>query len=109
MDAALMASLNVTTTFEPPATFTAPLAGVADRIVGGTVSDGGGGGVTVPTGVFMSAWISDAGNARLYTRTSSITPAKNSVHTALPPIRSGPVDVVIAPVVADEAAWTPLT
>ena len=51
------------------------LTAVATRlvgVVGGPVSGGG----APPTGVFMSAWIWAAVRAVLYTRTSSMRPAK---------------------------------
>ena len=51
-----------TVTFEVPETFTAPFSGVAAVIVGRVVSDGG---WAVPTGVFMSVWISPCASARL--------------------------------------------
>ena len=41
------------------------------------------------TGCAWSAWISATLNARLYTRTSSMTPLKNSLQILLPPMLSG--------------------
>ena len=73
--------------------------------VGGIVSGGG----VPPTGVLMSVWISLVESARLYTRTSSMTPAKYSPQTELPPIRSGAVEETMLPVSARELTCTPFT
>jgi hypothetical protein len=67
------------------------------------------GGAPPTTGVSLSAWISVAVRARRYTRTSSIEPLKFSPQIALPPIRSAPVEARIAPPVAVEDTWVPLT
>ena len=42
-------------------------------------------------------------------RISSMSPWKYSPQMLLPPMRSGPVEVVIAPLNASCPAWTPLT
>jgi hypothetical protein len=81
-----------------------PTPPVAARPVGALGSSASG----VPTLVFMSASISAAGSARLYTRTSSIRPSKRSPQTGLAPIVSVPVDVAIAPLRGTLATWAPL-
>src|SRR4051812_11794518 len=48
------------------------------------------------TPVRMSSRISTSVRARLYTRTSSITPWKNSPHGIFPPMNSGRFDVLRA-------------
>jgi hypothetical protein len=57
----------------------------------------------------MSVWISATLSERLYTRTSSIRPENHSAQIALPPIRSGPPDVVINPGASVLATWKPFT
>jgi hypothetical protein len=92
-------SLAVADTVTAPVTV-APFAGAVIETVGGVAS---------PSGVFMSLTISAGVEARLKTLTSSMSPAKNSVHTAVPPMRSAPVDVVMFPLTDRELTSTPLT
>ncbi len=70
---------------------------------------GPGGAAPPATAVFMSVVISDALSVRRYTRTSSMRPPKYSPQMALPPRRSGFVDVAMDPVTAIELARAPFT
>jgi hypothetical protein len=94
----------VTTRFVPEETPVVPFAGDTAVTVGGVRS-----GPEGSTGVFMSAWISAAVKAWLYARMSSMRPLNHSLQTAFPPIRSGPVEVLIAPARLSEVARVPFT
>src|ERR1051326_1443417 len=65
--------------------------------------------VPVTTGVIMSLWICACVSGRLYTRTSSMVPAKYCPKRLSPPICSGFADVSMLPVCARMEAGTPFT
>jgi hypothetical protein len=79
-----------------------PVAARLAGAVGGVAS-----GATID--VFMSVVISAALSTRRYTRTSSIRPLKYSPQTLLPPIRSGPVELIMFPEIATDETCAPLT
>jgi hypothetical protein len=61
------------------------------------------------TGVFMSLVISEALSEREYTRTSSISPPKNSLANESPPKRRGDVDAGSDPAASVVERSVPLT
>ena len=61
------------------------------------------------TALAMSPWISAGVSARLYSRTSSISPLNHSPQIALPPILNALLDVTSEPDPSSVAVWTPLT
>lgn len=75
----------------------------------GVTDSAGTAGVVHVTGAARSACTSAAASARLYTRTSSISPLNHSDQIEFPPIRNAPVPTMAEPVTALLETCTPLT
>jgi hypothetical protein len=80
----------------PPVAVSVP--GALGAVVSGAVID-----------VFMSDVICVAVRATFHKRTSSIRPLNHSPQMPLPPILSGPVELMIGPVKSSVPTWVPLT